>query len=171
VTDPQNLMFMRFVSFGCPMAGLNCLLTSATDKFYHFWVGRRGGGKVIGTTNSLPVRLSLASPGSPTVAFVDLFRKARASRRSARFFTVLAKRYDLHDPLVMAQVRDASEYENNPHNNENGPPQPLGRRLLVWLGLTDEGGIKFARTKPKYDRHKSYKYLKNSPCHECFRRR
>ena len=51
-----------FVFVGVCIA-LNLLLTGATGRVYDFWQGRRGGGKVVATVTSPPIRLAIACVG------------------------------------------------------------------------------------------------------------
>jgi hypothetical protein len=56
-------MFMRFVIFLCFVVALNCFLTSATGRLYDFWLGRRGGGRVIAVITSPAMRFVFALAG------------------------------------------------------------------------------------------------------------
>jgi hypothetical protein len=62
---------------------------------------------------------------------------------------------------MVPYVRETRKYEDDPHNGENRPAQPLRHRLFVWLGATHEGGIKCIRRESPYNGGDSDDYLKN----------
>jgi hypothetical protein len=63
-----------FVFFGVAIA-LNLLLTAATGRVYDFWQGRRGGGKVVATVTSPPIRMAIACAGLVLLGIVLLYRR------------------------------------------------------------------------------------------------
>jgi hypothetical protein len=61
-----------FVFFGVCIA-LNLFLTAATGRLYDFWQGRRGGGKVVATVTSSPIRIAMACAGAILLGIVLLY--------------------------------------------------------------------------------------------------